>query len=228
METKKATKVNLEKKRFLFLELGLVLALGLCFAAFEWSNPEISDSTLGNTSFTEIIEDEIISVKIPDPPPPPAQPIEDVVVETILITKEPIIQTPNLFDEPTEPVDIKIITPKTDIVIDDDPIEVIDYVKVEDKPVFPGGDAALLQFISKNTKYPQIPLELGIEGKVYVQFVIGTDGSVGSVKVVRRVDEHLDKEAVRVVSTIPNWTPGKQRGKAVPVSFIIPINFNIE
>jgi protein TonB len=227
METKKATKVNLEKKRFLFLELGLVLALGLCFAAFEWSNPEVTDSTLGNTSFTEIMEGDLINIKLP-PPPPPAPPEKKVVVETFTITNKPIDNTPDVFDEPTGPIDIKIIKPKDDIIIIEDPVEVIEFVKVEVKPAFPGGDAALLQYISKNTKYPKIPLELGIEGKVYVQFVIGTDGSVGSVTVVRGVDDYLDKEAVRVVSTIPNWTPGKQRGKAVPVSFVLPINFNIE
>lgn len=227
METKKATKVNLEKKRFLFLELGLVLALGLCFAAFEWSNPEVTDSTLGNTSFTEIMEGDLINIKLP-PPPPPAPPEKKVVVETFTITEKPITNTPDAFDEPTGPIDIKIIKPKDDIIIIDDPVEVIDFVKVEVKPAFPGGDAALLQYISKNTKYPKIPLELGIEGKVYVQFVIGTDGSVGSVTIARGVDEYLDKEAIRVVSTLPNWTPGKQRGKAVPVSFVLPINFNIE
>lgn len=227
METKKATKVNLEKKRFLFLELGLVLALGLCFAAFEWSNPEVTDSTLGNTSFTDIMEGDLINIKLP-PPPPPAPPEKKVVVETFTITDKPIDVTPNVFDEPIGPTDITIIKPKDDIIIIDDPIEIIDFVKVEVKPAFPGGDAALLQYISKNTKYPKIPLELGIEGKVYVQFVIGTDGSVGSVTIARGVDEYLDKEAVRVVSTLPNWSPGKQRGKAVPVSFVLPINFNIE
>jgi periplasmic protein TonB len=227
METKKATKVNLEKKRFLFLELGLVLALGLCFAAFEWSNPEVSDSTLGNTSFTDIMEGDLINIKLP-PPPPPAPPEKKVVVETFTITDKPIEVTPNVFDEPTGPTDITIIIPKDDIIIIEDPVEVIEFVKVEVKPAFPGGDAALLQFITKNTKYPKIPLELGIEGKVYVQFVIGTDGSVGSVTIARGVDDYLDKEAIRVVSTLPNWTPGKQRGKAVPVSFVLPINFNIE
>jgi periplasmic protein TonB len=227
METKKATKVNLEKKMFLFLELGLVLALGLCFAAFEWSNPEVSDSTLGNTSFTDIMEGDLINIKLP-PPPPPAPPEKKVVVETFTITDKPIEVTPNVFDEPTGPTDITIIIPKDDIIIIEDPVEVIEFVKVEVKPAFPGGDAALLQFITKNTKYPKIPLELGIEGKVYVQFVIGTDGSVGSVTIARGVDDYLDKEAIRVVSTLPNWTPGKQRGKAVPVSFVLPINFNIE
>ncbi len=227
METKKATKVNLEKKRFLFLELGLVLALGLCFAAFEWSNPEVSDTTLGNTKFTEIMEGDIITVKLP-PPPPPAPPEKKVVVETIKVTDKPTDLPTDVFDEPTGPQDIIIYKPKDDVIIIEDPIEVIEFVKVEVKPTFPGGDAALLQYISKNTKYPKIPFELGIEGKVYVQFVIGTDGSVGSVTVVRGVDDYLDKEALRVVSTIPNWTPGKQRGKAVPVSFIVPINFIID
>jgi periplasmic protein TonB len=227
METKKTTKANLEKKRFLFLELGLVLALGLCFAAFEWSNPEVSDSTLGNTSFSEIMEGDLIHVVLPPPPPPPPPPLK-VVVETIILTDKPNDLTPDVFVEPLGPTDITIIKPKDDIIIIDDPVEVIEFVKVEVKPAFPGGDAALLQYISKNTKYPKIPLELGIEGKIYVQFVIGTDGSVGSVTVVRGVDDHLDKEAVRVVSSLPKWTPGKQRGKAVPVSFILPINFNIE
>jgi protein TonB len=227
METKKATKVNLEKKRFLFLELGLVLALGLCFAAFEWSNPEVSDTTLGNNKFTDVMEGDIVNIKLP-PPPPPAPPEKKVIVETITVTNKPTDIPTDAFDEPTGPTDITIYKPVDDDIVIEDPVEIIEFVKVEVKPAFPGGDAALLQYISKNTKYPRIPLELGVEGKVYVQFVIGTDGSVGSVTVVRSVDEYLDKEAVRVVSSLPKWTPGKQRGKAVPVSFVLPINFNIE
>lgn len=227
MKTKKTIKANLEKKRFLFLELGLVLALGICFAAFEWSSPEVNESNFANESNVTFMEDDVIITRPQTPPPPPAIEPPNVVAETITITSKPTTDAPDVFDEPTGPV-LPIIIKPVIVPVIDDPVEIIDYVKVEKKPVFPGGDAALLKFIADHTKYPSIPLENNVKGKVYIQFVIGVDGKVGSVTVAKSVDYYLDKEAVRVISMLPDWSAGSQRGKNVPVSFIIPINFNIE
>ena len=99
------------------------------------------------------------------------------------------------------------------------------FMVVEDMPGFPGGNVQ--QWISKHVKYPVLAMENGIQGKVYVQFVIEKDGSITDVKVVRGGDSSLDKEAVRVVKSMPKWKPGKQRGKPVRVSFTLPINFQL-
>jgi protein TonB len=102
------------------------------------------------------------------------------------------------------------------------------FTVVEDMPAFPGGDAALLKFIGSNLKYPVIAQENGIQGRVIVSFVIERDGSVADAVVVRGIDPSLDKEALRVVKSMPKWTPGKQRGKPVRVKYTLPVTFRLQ
>ena len=99
---------------------------------------------------------------------------------------------------------------------------------VEEMPDFPGGDTALRQFIANSVDYPKIAVEKGIQGKVYVTFVVTKDGSVANATIARGVDPSLDKEALRVVNSLPKWKPGKQRGKPVNVSYTVPINFQLQ
>ena len=101
------------------------------------------------------------------------------------------------------------------------------FVAVEEPPVFPGGDVALLKYIADNTKYPAEAVENNIQGKVLVKFAVSADGSVRRVVVMRGVHPLLDEEAVRVVTTLPLWRPGKQNGKPVPVWFFVPVNFQL-
>lgn len=105
--------------------------------------------------------------------------------------------------------------------------EIFNFYNIEVKPEFPGGTEQLLKYLGKNTNYPEIARVNGITGKVFVQFVIDKDGSVLNVKVMREVDPYLDKEAVRVVKSMPKWKPGKQKGKPVRVSFQVPISFKL-
>lgn len=98
---------------------------------------------------------------------------------------------------------------------------------VEEQPSFPGGQGALMAWLNDNIKYPVVAAENGIQGKVIVQFVVGKNGSISNVKVLRSVDPSLDKEAVRVVSNMPNWTPGKQNGASVNVRFTLPVTFRL-
>ncbi|MDD3739564.1 MAG: energy transducer TonB, partial [Lentimicrobiaceae bacterium] len=105
--------------------------------------------------------------------------------------------------------------------------EPIAFVMVEQKPIYPGGDSALLKFIADNVTYPEEAKQNMISGKVYVQFVIDIDGKVTNVSIVRGIDPSLDQEAKRVIELLPQWTPGKQRGKPVPVSYLIPIFFQL-
>lgn len=99
---------------------------------------------------------------------------------------------------------------------------------VEEQPSFPGGQGALMSWLHDNIKYPVVAAENGIQGKVIVQFIVGKNGSISNVKVLRSVDPSLDKEAVRVVSNMPNWTPGKQNGASVNVRFTLPVTFRLQ
>lgn len=124
-------------------------------------------------------------------------------------------------------IDFKInneaLLPKTDNNMGDDV-----FIIVEDMPEYPGGEQALRQFIADNVRYPVSAAENGIQGRVYVQFVVEKDGSIGRAKIVRGVDPSVDAEALRVINASPNWKPGKQKGKNVAVSYTVPINFQLQ
>lgn len=108
-----------------------------------------------------------------------------------------------------------------------DPDETVEFYVIEEKPEFPGGQDALLKHIAKNTVYPDSARDNGIQGKVFISFVINKEGYVTKVKTVRSVHPILDNEAIRVIESLPKWKPGKQRGQYVNVNFIIPINFTL-
>ncbi|MBN2683045.1 MAG: energy transducer TonB [Bacteroidales bacterium] len=103
-----------------------------------------------------------------------------------------------------------------------------EFAVVEEKPEFPGGDAALLEYLGKETKYPKKAIKKKIKGTVYVGFIIGKDGSIEDVKVARPVHKLLDDEAVRVIQSMPKWKPGIQRGKNVRVKYFVPIKFTLK
>ena len=108
----------------------------------------------------------------------------------------------------------------------DKPEEV--FTSVEQMPQFPGGDEALMKFLSSHINYPPMAAENNVQGKVILQFVVGTDGRVGEVKIARSVDKDLDKEAVRVVKSLPKFIPGRQNGQAVPVWYTLPVSFKLQ
>lgn len=223
MEIKKNPKIDLEKKRSILLEIGFIISLAIVFFGFQYKNSEDSTNTLGDLGDIQI-EEEIIPItrqKEIKPPPPPPQVIEElnIVQDDEEIENEIEIENTEA-DENTE------IEPVV-IQQEEEEEEVLNFYVIENKPKFPGGDAAMFKFITDNTKYPEIAKENGITGKVFVQFVIGKDGAVTDVTVIRGVDPYLDKEAVRVVSAMPKWAPGSQRGKPVKVSFQLPINFTL-
>ena len=95
-------------------------------------------------------------------------------------------------------------------------------------PSFPGGQKALMEFMGKNIKYPTVSQETGVQGKVIVQFVVDKDGSIINPTVVRSIDPYLDKEALRVIKSMPKWKPGMQRGKAVRVKYTVPVTFKLQ
>ena len=227
MEIKKTPKANLENKKTMAILIGLVLALGIMFIAFEWSKNEITvyeDAIQG-----EFVEDEeMIEVTFRDETPPqPPPPIQETVLSDIIDIRDDKedIKTKNFDSEDDKNKKVVIQAPIAAPV--EDPEENRIHVVVERMPEFPGGEAAMNQFINRTIRYPVIAQENGIQGRVVVQFVVNTDGKIVDVEVVRGVEESLDKEAIRVVKAMPPWNPGRQGGKNVRVKYTLPIRFRI-
>ena len=216
MQLKKNPESDLETKRGLFLQLGLVISLLIVLIAFEYKSYDKSDFNLGTLNLDDL-EEEIIpitkqEVKPPPPPPPPPEIIE-IVEDDVEIEEE--IEIEDTESDEEEMIEIE--------EEDDDEY----FMVVENMPEFPGGDLGLMKYIQKNVRYPAIAKEYNITGKVYVSFIVDKQGTVTNVKIVRGVDKNLDAEAVRVVKSLPKYKPGKQRGKPVRVMFTIPINFTL-
>jgi periplasmic protein TonB len=226
MELKKTSKADLENKRNIFVQIGLALSLGLVLTAFN-----INDAVKSADPFGELIaqdiDDEIIPITRHEPPPPPPPPPPPKVVEILTIIDDDVELDEEFEFDSSEADDATIIdaTP----VIAADVTEDEDYVfsVVENQPEFPGGERGLLDWINKNIKYPVIATENNVQGRVIITFVVDRDGSVTNASILRGVDPSLDQEALRVVSGLPKWKPGKQRGVPVRVSFVVPINFQI-
>lgn len=227
MELKKTQKADLENKKQMYFMIGLVFALGAVLVSFEWTSKPGKAETLGNVTVADFVEEIVplireIEVK---PPPPSPKEIEIInIVENDIKVDDPF----SIFDSGADERTLIDVTPI--VTADEEKDEDADkiFVVVEDMPEFPGGEMALRAFIGNAIKYPVIAQENGIQGKVYVTFVVGKDGSVSNATIARGVDASLDKEALRVVNTLPKWKPGKQRGKPVNVSYTVPINFQLQ
>ena len=229
MELKKSPKADLENKKGLFIEIGLVISLFLCLLAFKWTTTIKETSSLG-TMEEQQVEDEIVpitraeEVKPPPPPPPPK------VIEVLNIVDNETKIDDELEIDDTEANDNTVIevVPVIQQEKEQEEEESQVFFIVENMPEFPGGEAALRKFIANQVKYPVIAQENGIQGKVYVNFVVDQRGNVTNAKIARGVDPSLDKEALRVVNNLPKWKPGMQRGKAVRVSYTVPISFVLQ
>ncbi len=233
MQTKKTPKADLERKKFIFIQIGLVIALSICFLAFEWSSPDVNLNAFGNPSMGDDweldIESTIHDDDIPEPEPEPEPEFEEVFDELVVVDDEAEVDNNVDFDSEARE-DTKTTFHISGFTTDDEVEELdpIPFAAVENKPEFPGGEETLLRFIASNTKYPDYAKNAGIDGRVFVQFIISATGQVTNVEIARGADPHLDREAVRVVRTIPAWKPGTQRGQPVPVIYIIPISFVLE
>ena len=224
MELKKSEKADLTKTSTLFFSLGLTLTMAVILTAFEWKEMEEQAELLaGKTTNTA---DEIMEVPPTDiPPPPPPQIQQPQVVE---VPDEEEIEEEievNLDVEMTEEtkveqIEIKVEEPKEDV----DEI----FTIVEETATPKGGMAAFYKYVSSKLKYPPQANRMGVEGKVYVEFVINRDGSIVDARVVRGIGAGCDEEAVRVVASSPAWNPGKQRGKAVRQKYTLPIIFKLQ
>ena len=228
MEIKKTEKANLENKKLLFTEIGLIISLLIVFIAFEWTQAEVKVSNLEDT--TEVVtEEEIIPITQETPPPPPSAPKIPILSDQIDIVDDEIELEDDMFmnleDNADLGVEIMDYVEVEEEVVEE---EAIPFQLVEEKPSFQGGDAnQFSKWVNTRLVYPEIAKENGVQGRVTLQFTVEKDGSVTKVKVLRGVDPSLDKEAVRVVSMSPKWKPGKQRDRAVPVTYTFPVIFQL-
>ena len=228
MEIKKTEKASLENKRLIFAELGLIAALLVVFAGFESSTRAKEVALLqGNTVIDD--EDDIMAIPLDTPPPAPEAPALPMLSDELQIVDDDVTIDLDFqsLDDTDVPVDIQEYV-RQDVVeeeVEDDPIP---FVTVEQKPTFNGRDAnEFAKWVNSKLVYPEIAKENGVEGRVTLQFTIGKDGRLQDVKVLNSPDESLAQEAVRVVSSSPKWEPGRQRDRAVKVSYTFPVIYRL-
>ena len=213
MQVKKSPKADLDRFRIIFLEIGAVIALAVCFVAFEWSSEDASMGSLGDLTIDEVIEEEIDNTiqeeEQPEEPEPEPEPEPEQVIEELVIVEDDVkVDDININSEADEKTQTQVHIVETIEIEEEEEVEPVAFAAVENKPEYPGGDMALMKYLAENTKYPAIAKENNVSGKVFVQFVIDKTGAVTKVKVLRGVDPALDAEAVRVVKAMPAWKPG--------------------
>ena len=227
MEVKKSPKADLEGKKSTWLLIGYGGVLAFIFLAFEWTQRDVKIDT-SQAVADVVFEEEIIPItETPEqatPPPPEAPKVAELL--EIVDDQADIEESTTILNEDNTPkVEVKYVPVQ---VVEEEPEEQTIFEVVENMPDFPGGQAALMQYLAKNIKYPTIAQENGVQGRVIVQFVVNQDGSIVDPVVVRSVDPYLDKEALRVIQMMPKWKPGKQRGKAVRVKYTVPVTFKLQ
>ncbi len=223
MEAKKNPKADLDKKTGLFFNIGLAVSLLLVITAFEWRFYD--DGSLVDLGQVDDNFEDLMEIPPTEQPPPPP----------------PVIQQPEIIEVPDEEeieeeievnldVEITETTVIEDVVFEEAPEEEVAeeiFTIVEDQPEPQGGMGAFYQYISKNLQYPNQARRMGIEGKVFVQFVVDKDGTITEVQAIKGIGAGCDEEAVKVIQNAPKWKPGKQRGRPVKVRMILPITFKL-
>ena len=230
MELKKSPKADLGNKKLLFLEIGLIISLGVTYLAFNYTTDDVAKSTLEENQVAEEVEEVMITEPLETPPPPPVEVPEIAFSDQIDIVDDDIeVEDIIIESEDDEDFEITIMDYAAEVV-EEEVVEeeAIPFQLVEEKPSFQGGDAnQFSKWVNQRLVYPEIAKENGVQGRVTLQFTVEKDGSITKVKVLRGVDPSLDKEAVRVVSSSPKWKPGKQRDRAVPVTYTFPVIFQL-
>lgn len=232
MEPKKNPKVDLAKNSALYFAIGLCLVLFLSWKMVEYKTYEKESVDIGMLTVDDDEEEVPLTeqLKTPPPPPPPPAPqiievvedeedVEETVIESTETTQEEVIEEVEVLEEEVD-VDVP-------------------FAIIEDVPLFPGCERVkkserrkcfqekLDKHVLKNFRYPEIAQEMGVQGRVFVTFVIDRDGTITGIR-TRGPDKNLEKEAARIIGKLPNMTPGKQRGRAVRVPFSYPINFRLQ
>jgi protein TonB len=226
MEEKKSPKANLENKKLMFMQIGMIISLLIAWLAFEhksYDKREIDESLLNREV---VLDEEMVEITKQEEQKP--QPVEQPQQTTQLEIVDDDVETEDLnINAEVEQNEVieEYVAPE---VVEEEVVEQEIFQIVEEMPAFPGGEGKLMEYVAKNIKYPQIARETGIQGRVFIGFVVEPDGSVSNVKLLRGIGGGCDEEAMRVVKSMPKWKPGKQRGKAVRVSYQIPVFFKLQ
>jgi protein TonB len=218
---KKTEKANLENKRNIFFQIGLIVSLSLCLVSFNYSSSVDENNLIKLTPLN--YEEEIIPITKTQEIIKPLiiNPIEsfEIIDDKEDVKNEAIIQN----TETNQNDSIVQVSHEEEKEVD----EIIPYYLLEEYPEFPGGESKMYEFINNNISYPKICKETNTQGKVFVQFIVNEKGKINNIEVIRGVDPNLDKEALRIVSIMPDWKPGKQRTKYVKTTFVLKINFTL-
>lgn len=225
MEARKSKKADLEGRKTYFFEIGLIVALLVVFAAFEYKSYDKITVDLTARAVDDTPE-EIIPIteqKVKPPPPPPPKQVTQITIVEDDVEVDDEIDIDVEADDETEMEEY--IPPEDD---DEEIVEAEIFTVVEAMPEFPGGMAKLMGYLGSNIKYPPFAKETNIQGRVFINFVVEPNGSISNVKVLRGIGGGCDEEAIRVVESMPNWKPGMQRGKPVRVSYNLPVKFTLQ
>ena len=224
MRTLKSPNAELENKLFIFKEIGLIISLGLVLWAFEFKSydrKEIEQFSM----FADDAPEEMVEITLQNKPPPP-KPLQQSTIIEIVENDIEIEQELEIDVEADQDTEVEKYMPVE--IIDEEEEEeeeALVFTVVESMPKFPGGERGLLKYLADNIRYPEMARESGIQGRVFVSFIVETDGSISDIRVLRGIGGGCDEEAIRVVEYMPEWIPGKQRNKLVRVQFNLPIRF---
>lgn len=221
MELKKTDSADLEKNRNTFILTGLIISLAIVWFAFEYKTYDREQTALMQNVMLEEEEDVILQTQRNEPPPPPPPPQQTTVIE--IVEDDVEVEDIDIDAETDDDEEIEEQVIQEEEPEDEKEDEI--FVFVEDQPEFPGGDGARIKYLQDNIHYPEMAKESGIQGTVYVTFVVEKDGRITQVKVLRGIGGGCDDEAVRIIKNMPKWKPGKQRGRAVRAQFNMPIRF---
>ena len=227
MVLKKSNSANLENKRTIFYEIGMIIALVLVLSAFNWKTYD-KQVMLLNLNSSEAIPEDLVPVTVQKPPEPPKIHVPPSVITINIVDDETAVDDDFRIDAEIDPMDtVPVFIPLPAMKEEINPPEEEIFTVVESMPEFPGGEAALYAYLADNMKYPVMAIEAGISGKVYITFVVEKDGSITDIKLMRSIGGGCDEEALRVISSMPAWTPGKQRNVPVRVQFILDVKFTL-
>lgn len=227
MEAKKSKKAAIENQRGSWLLMGAVVALAFMFVSFEWTQHDVrlaANSLVNDPIFEEVLVPITYPEEKLEPPPPPEIKVTEEF--TIVSDDEEVTGAVATVSEDLGQINKVVWVPP---VVETEKVEEdVIHVTAEIMPEFPGGMAALMKYLGANIKYPTISQEMGSMGRVIVQFVVDKDGTITNPTVARGVDAYLDKEAIRVISSMPKWKPGVQNGKKVRVKYTVPVVFRLQ
>lgn len=222
MKSKKTTKGDLEKKVAIFFEIGLVFTLAIVYFAFNAKSYQKQSMEMLQQRAQQTIQESVPVTEQPNVKPPPPPQLSQIKIVSNNTSVSPDIHI-DVSANPNTPV--SDYTPSTE---EPEVPEKVPFTIVEHMPRFPGGETALMKYLSAHIQYPELAQESNIQGTVFIKFVVERDGSIDRVKVLRGIGGGCNMEAIRVVKNMPRWIPGKQRGRPVAVYFTLPVKFKLQ